>query len=101
MLPLAALLRLNPLARRRAGAELARPDDLAASRIEAEGEQLVAVLAGGEDRVAPDGRRAGAVGQRALPDDVLPLVPIQGDVRFGANAVAGGAAPLRPVAGDG
>src|SRR5205814_7069410 len=100
VLAFAAIARADPFARRRTGADLARPGDFAGGRVDADGEQLVAVLAGGENHVAPDGRRARPVRQGALPDDVLLLAPVQRDVGFRADAVTGRPAPLRPVAGQ-
>src|SRR6185369_8180731 len=40
------------------------------------------------------------VGKRDLPADVLGGAPLDGDVLLAALALAGGAAPRRPVVGD-
>src|SRR5262249_28268480 len=70
-------------------------------RADAHKHQVLAILAGQEDAIAPDDRgRSGLAGHRELPDDVLGIAPFGGKVGFLANAVIGGAAPLRPVVGE-
>src|SRR5262249_17660499 len=56
-----------------------RPLHLAAGPVEAEQQQVVLLLAGDEDRLAPDGGGAATrAGQRTLPGDAGLLAPVEG-----------------------
>src|SRR6516165_5171763 len=83
-----------------AGADARLPDLLAVCGAQADKDDVIAVLAGDEDAVAPYGRRrAPHPRQRHVPGKVFLHGPMRRQLGFAADAVASRAAPLRPVFG--
>src|ERR1700733_12696925 len=69
-----------------------------AVRAGSDDDQIVAVLTGQKDVLIPDGgRRAAHAGHLELPNNVRRFAPRRRQIRFVADAVVIGAAPLRPV----
>src|SRR5262249_52144511 len=80
-----------------AAAAPAFPECLAL-RADAQEHQVLAIGAGEEDALAPDGgRRAAHARQRHFPEDVLRFAPLGWEIDLLADSVIGRAAPLWPV----
>ena len=85
-------------ARRFRYAGFARPDALSIGLVELQQQQLLILLRGYEDGVAPDGRRAGAPRRQFdLPGHVAFFAPDQRQALLFAGTIAARPAPLGPV----
>ena len=97
---LLAGLGLQRGARRFAAADLPRPFRLARFCVDLDKEEIIALLRRKKRGVAPDDGRTGGGGvEGEFPEDVGVVGPLERQAGFGADAVAGRSAPLRPVAG--